>query len=126
MVNAQGVEKPGVKRQQRSAEEKRRLVEETLVAGGSVSSIAKARGVNSNQLSKWRRQYQLGLLRAGSHESTLLPVRISDEVFASKSTDQAGVCTPVTIHIEFARGRMRMEGAVDLTLFGVLLEALAG
>ena len=55
---------PTVKRQHRSAELKRQIVEETLAPGGSVARVARAHGVNANQVFAWRRQYQRGLLKS--------------------------------------------------------------
>jgi transposase len=46
----------------RAVEEKRRIVEETLRDGASVSSVARAHGVNANQVFQWRRLYREGLL----------------------------------------------------------------
>jgi len=48
----------GLKRRFRTVEEKRRIVEETLQPGGSVAGIARAHGVNANQVFTWRRLYQ--------------------------------------------------------------------
>jgi transposase-like protein len=39
-----------LKRQRRSIAEKRRIVEETLVEGASVARVARAHGVNANQV----------------------------------------------------------------------------
>jgi len=44
-----------LKRQHRSIAEKRRIVEETLVEGASVARVARAHGVNANQVFYWRR-----------------------------------------------------------------------
>ena len=41
---------PAVKRQRRSAEEKRRIVEATLVPGTSIARVAREHGVNANQV----------------------------------------------------------------------------
>jgi hypothetical protein len=41
------------KRQQRTVEEKRRIVEATLVEGASVARVARAHGVNANQVFGW-------------------------------------------------------------------------
>jgi transposase len=41
-------------RLRRSIAEKRRIVEETLVEGASVARVARARGVNANQVFEWR------------------------------------------------------------------------
>ena len=46
------------KRRFRTVEEKRRIVEEALQPGASVARVARARGVNANQLFGWRRLYQ--------------------------------------------------------------------
>lgn len=48
----------------RSVEERRRIVEETLVEGASVAGVARRNGVNANQVFVWRKLYHQGLLRA--------------------------------------------------------------
>src|SRR3954471_23793033 len=50
------------RRQPFSAEEKRRLVAETLRPGASVAAVAREHGVHPNQLFKWRRLAREGLL----------------------------------------------------------------
>ena len=45
-------------RQRRSIAEKRRIVEETLVEGAAVARVARAHGINANQVFGWRRLYQ--------------------------------------------------------------------
>ena len=65
------------KRQQRTVEEKRRIVEETLAEGASVARVARAHGVNANQVFGWRRLYQAGRL-GGSGAVKLLPVSVSE------------------------------------------------
>ena len=49
-------------RRRRSVMEKRRIVEETMQPGASVAKVARAHGVNANQVFAWRRQYWQGLL----------------------------------------------------------------
>jgi len=49
-------------RQRRSIAEKRRIVEETLAPGASVARVARAHGVNANQVFGWRRLYVAGRL----------------------------------------------------------------
>ncbi len=49
-------------RQRRSIAEKRRIVEETLVEGASVARVARAHGINANQVFGWRRLYLAGRL----------------------------------------------------------------
>jgi transposase len=62
----------------RTVEAKRRIVEETLVPG---ASVARAHGVNANQVFGWRQLYRQGLLeRKESQTPGLLPVRVTDAV----------------------------------------------
>jgi transposase-like protein len=53
-----GVVQPVVKRQRRSAEEKRRIVGATLVPGASSARGAREHGVNANQVFQWRYEYR--------------------------------------------------------------------
>jgi transposase len=55
---------PSSNRQHRSAELKRKIVEETLAPGASVARVARAHGVNANQVFEWRRLYREGRLGA--------------------------------------------------------------
>jgi transposase len=48
------------RRQMRSAAEKLRIVEETLVPGASVALVAREHGVNANQVFEWRRLHLAG------------------------------------------------------------------
>src|SRR5436190_11123887 len=64
----------------RSREERRQIVEETLKPGASVSVIARAHDVNTNQVFKWRKQYRDGRLDVVAASGTLLPVKISDTI----------------------------------------------
>ncbi len=59
---SQPISQPRTKRRYRSADERRRIVEETLVPGTSVAIVARAHGVNANQVFGWRKLYQAGLL----------------------------------------------------------------
>jgi transposase len=48
----------GQPRQRWSAEEKRRLVAETLVPGETVRMVARRHGVNTSQLFTWRKRWR--------------------------------------------------------------------
>lgn len=63
------------KRRMRSKAERRQIVEETYKSGASVAQIARAHGVNANQVFNWRKLYHAGQLET---DSTLLPVKIAD------------------------------------------------
>jgi transposase-like protein len=60
---SQPISPPRTKRRYRSVEERRRIVEETLVPGTSVAIVARAHGVNANQVFGWRKLYHSGLAR---------------------------------------------------------------
>jgi transposase len=118
------------RRRRRSAEEKRRIVEQTLEAGASVARVARAHGVNANQVFSWRRQYQQGLLERETSETLgLLPVRVVEtgtgEAAGSRST-QAHRTPSGLIHIEFPKGHLRIAGRVDTEALRVVLEKLLG
>ena len=113
------------KRQQRTVEEKRRIVEETLVEGASVARVARAHGINANQVFGWRRLYLAGRL-GGSGAIKLLPVHVN-ESSPSLAPRREGSCSTSlsgTIHIELRHAQVRIEGSADPGLLRVLLECL--
>jgi len=57
--------------------EERRIVEETLEPEASVARVARAHGVNANQVFAWRRQYRQGSLGENRETANLLPVRVT-------------------------------------------------
>ena len=62
----------------RSVAEKRRIVELVLQPGVSVARVARAEGVNANQVFQWRREYRNGrLVEAEKSTTSLLPVVVS-------------------------------------------------
>src|SRR5260370_4224880 len=63
----------------RSAEEKQRIIEEALVPGVSVASVARAHGINANMPFSWRKMYRAGLLNEGASGVRLLSVRVCEE-----------------------------------------------
>jgi len=113
-------------RQRRSIAEKRRIVEETLTPGASGAKVARAHGVNANQVFGWRRLYRAGRLGEPRAAMKLLPVRVSESApvveehpVADFAKAQSG-----TIHIELRQAQVRIEGSADPTLVRVLLECL--
>ncbi len=110
--------------------EKRRIVEQTLVEGGSVARVARAHGVNANQVFQWRRQYHRGLLGAGNTVAvSLLPVRVTEAV-ASEAVRSAGEPRRRTalgmIQVELPKGQVRITGSIDMESLRVVLECLLG
>ncbi len=121
------------KRRFRSVAEKRRIVEETLEPGASVARVARAHGVNANQVFHWRRQYRQGLLSEGNAAALkLLPVHVSEASVSKvnpsvrrqathRSTEAAGA-----IHVELPKGHLRITGRVDAEALRAVLEQLQG
>jgi transposase len=127
----------GVKRRRRSKLERRRIVEETLLPGASVARVARAHGVNANQVFLWRRLYQQGSLEVGTEETGLVPVRLFHPEQSMVPTPAATgapvrprssvrAAAPGTIHIECGRARLHIEGAADPLSLRVVLECLLG
>lgn len=134
-----------IKRQYRTAEEKRQIVEETLATGVSVAVVARAHGVNANLLFHWRKLYHAGLLgdraaTATSHACArgvrLLPVRVAEEgqnqppvpaaVSPQYSVDHEAVVVPGTMELTLAKAQIRITGRVDAQVLRVVLECLRG
>jgi transposase len=119
--------KNGGTRTFRSKEERRRIVEETLQRGASVSVVARAHDVNANQVFKWRRQYREARLDPDPASSTLLPVKISDSLAVvrpaaprrGRQAKRAGI-----IEIDLGHARVRIEGNADPALVRAALEGL--
>jgi transposase len=125
-------------RRRRSLEEKRRIVEETLEPDASVARVARAHGVNANQVFHWRRQYRQGLLGGGNAETVqLVPVQVTGAT-AGKTNRQSrpqavrATCdgsrstSSGTIQVELPKGHLRMRGCVDAEALRVVLEKLLG
>lgn len=113
---------PVVKRRYRSKEERRRIAEETLAPGASVAVVARAHGVNANQVFQWRKLYHEGRLGPATASTQLIPVRVADVV----SQDvRPAVSASGAIHIEMGKVRLRVEGKVDPECLRIILEQLA-
>jgi transposase len=127
------------KRQQRSVEQKREIVEETLTPGASVARVARAHEVNANQVFAWRRLYRKGQLgNARQRPIRLLPVTVTDVgnngvIVATESsgTVSSPVCReavistpPGVIDLELSKAHLRIEGSADPDVLRVLLECL--
>ncbi len=114
------------KRRRWSILERRQIVEETLVPGASVARVARAHGVNANQVFGWRRLYQRGLLGGvGGGGAALLPVKIADPLPAQgTAVEIAGVGRSGSIHVALGKAQIRIEGDVDREVLRMVLEAV--
>ena len=117
-------------RRRRLVSEKLEIVQLTMEPGASVAEIARAHGVNANQVFKWRRQFKRGQLSDGASRATsLLPVTISAaaEAMPEPSEATAGEETPSSgaIHIELpGRANISIESGADPVLLRCVLESL--
>ena len=124
------------KRRRRSVQERRQIVEETLAPGASVARVARAHGVNANQVFYWRTLYRHGRLGGAAAGAALLPVTISDatvrEVPAATASPGRQIAVgpdhsaPGTIHIQLPKAKLRIEGTADASTLRVVLESLRG
>jgi transposase len=117
-------------RRWRTASEKRRIAELTLEPGASVALVARAHGVNANQVFKWRRALKRGELNepaAGS--AALLPVTVSAPSVAADLPDRVDAkelpAAGGSIHIELpGRAMISVESGADPVLLRSILESL--
>jgi len=126
VMDAVSSRKGSLKRQHRSPELKRQIVEETLVPGASVARVARAHGVNANQVFAWRRQYRQGLRKAERHALPgLLAVRLAG---AEGGGEDPRTPRPPGgwLQVELAKGRLQVIGSVDGEALRLVLEVLRG
>jgi transposase len=115
------------KRVHRTAEEKRRIVEATLVPGASIARVAREHGVNANQVFQWRHEYRKGAQWSGKLATTkLLPVTVVAEPRTRTEPEVSPVATPPgSIHIELpGRALVSVESGVDPDLVRTVLGSL--
>jgi transposase len=116
------------------------MVEESMRPGVSIASVARAHGINANQLHKWRYAYKTGVRSLRQEHSRacgveLLPIELqarslSEQVLRQAPTLQKsvkGASRSVSEgHIEFAVGQYRLcvHGYVQAEALRSVLQAL--
>jgi len=117
-------------RRLRTKAERRQIVEETLKPGASVSQVARAHDVNTNQVFHWRRQYRAGWFDdVAKKAEALVPVKVvpsaDESLQATARRVKANVAnTPGSIDIDLGHARVRIEGAADPQCVRAALEGL--
>lgn len=126
------------KRRRRPVQERRRIVEETLAPGASVARVARAHGVNANQVFYWRTLYHRGRLGGEAAGAALLPVTISDAAGSEAPAATASSGRQIAlasgpdrsasgaIHIQLPNAQLRIEGTADVSTLRAVLEILRG
>ena len=112
----------------RSVAEKQQIVNLTLEPGASVALVARAHGLNANQVFKWRRAFERGELVDSTAACTaLLPVTVV-ALSEAETQEPAGQQQPTptgSIHIEFpGRAMISVECGADSALLRAILESL--
>jgi transposase len=128
MVHSGGVVLERRPRRRHALSEKRRIVELTFQPGASVAQVARANGVNANQVFGWRRAFERGELDEPVSGSTaLLPVTVSAacETAMRKPSPQEEPSTSGSIHIELpGRALISVESGADAALLRSIIESL--
>jgi len=105
------------RRRRWSRAEKERLVAAAMEPGAVASEVARAAGIHTSQLFRWRQQ----LCERAQIPATFNRVAIAAAPASPVPPEQAG-----TIEIELATGgRMRITGPVDARTVAALMKALA-
>lgn len=126
MKDADGVRVDRRGRKRRSVAEKLAIVQLTMGPGASVAEIARAHGVNPNQVFKWRRLFAKGQLSdVGSGSTALLPVTITAGSEEPETTAEVHTSSVGAIHIELpGRAMISIESGADPRLLRCVLESL--
>jgi transposase len=113
-------------RRWRSIAEKRQIVQLTLEPGASVAEVARAHGVNANQVFKWRRAFERGELNEPC--SALLPVSVAgvtEPESGPAAEELQAAAAAGSIHIELPGIAMiSVESGADSVLVRQILESL--
>ena len=114
-------------RRWRSVSEKRQIVQLTMEPGASVAEVARAHGLNANQVFKWRRAFERGELT--EPYAALLPVTVSSlsepEIEPAEQPPQPQATNSGAIHIELpGRAMITIESGADQVLIQAVLESL--
>jgi transposase len=120
-----------VRRRLWTADEKRRIVEQTLSSDVSVAIVARQHGINANQVFYWRKLYRAGQLHSNAQPESgvrLLPVSVGDEEPLQTAPEQnTPASSGVSINIEIpGRALVSVEGAVDAAIVRAVVESLRG
>ena len=89
-----------------------------------MAEVARAHGVNANQVFRWRREFERGGLTDTC--AALVPVTVTDASESGSSTEQASQrLYQGAIHIELeGRAVISVESGSDPSLVGLILESL--
>lgn len=119
------IRKQRVKHQRRPIQERRAIVEETLLPGASVSRVARRHDVNANQVFHWRKLYREGQL-GSDVAAQLLPVKVANDRSSEAVPEENVLARSGTLEIKLSKGTLRIAGTVDMAALRVAIECLVG
>jgi transposase len=103
--------------------EKVKIVKLSLQPGVSVAEVARAHGVNANQVFTWRRAFERGELSESS--VALIPVTVSNPEDEKREPEVVAPATGGAIHIELpGLAVISVESGADPVLLRSVLESL--
>ena len=112
------------RRQFRSKQLRRQSVEETLKPGASVALVARTHGINTNQVLKWRKQYERGRLEV-TPQAALLLVKIAPANPPAPISRRKNRARRLgIIDIDLGHARVRIEGTADPDCVRAAVEGL--
>ena len=106
-------------RKNRSVEEKRQIVLESLYSVASIAAVARSHNINSNLLHTWRWQYRRGELGAKSANRSFVPVQIT-----AKRADNSAPTPEAHLEIIVGEARVLVHGTVPVETLSAVLRAL--
>jgi transposase len=110
-------------RRWRSVSEKLEIVQLTLKPGASVAEVARAHGVNANQVFTWRRAFERGELTEPC--SALIPVTVASTGDTSSEAEEAAPPAGGAVNIELpGRALISVEHGADPAVVRAILESL--
>jgi transposase len=112
-----------IKHRRRTIQERRAIVEETLLPGASVSRVARRHDVNANQVFHWRKIYWEGQLGGGT-ATQLLPVKVANDRSSEAVKEEDFLVRSGTLEIKLSKGTLRIAGAVDVAALRAAIECM--
>jgi len=109
----------------RTIQERRAIVEETLLPGASVSRVARRHDVNANQVFYWRKLYREGQLGSRT-DAQLVPVKVANDRSVEAVKDDEFLPRSGTLEIKLLKGTVRVAGNVDMVVLRTAIECLVG
>ena len=107
-----------------SYEKKRRIVEETMKPGMSVSIVARRHDINANLVFSWRKLYQEGRLGVKGSEQSFIPVGI----VGTQTSAPSPISSPRsagTVELELPGGiRLRVDSKIEESALRRVLRAI--